>query len=300
MIRRFAQITCALTYCLVLLGGLVHNTRSSLACPDWPLCFGQVFPKMEGGVLVEHSHRLLASTVGLCTLTLMILLLRRKPRGLGALGVVAFCCVLFQGLLGGVTVLYRLPTLVSTTHLAVSMLFFSILLYIIWQLEPVKPRPLPAPVRQVTLIAAVGVYLQMILGAFMRHLGAGLSCTDVPFCADGVWPRGAHGAIQLHAAHRLGGIAVFALVLFAAIVTFRAARGRTGLRLLALVAPLLVVAQIVLGLWSVTSFLDVVPVTLHLALAAALLADLVYLHLRARRVAASLPAASAPEGALAA
>ena len=59
------------------MGGLVHNTRSSLACPDWPLCFGHVFPKMEGGVLVEHSHRLVAATVTFLALGLMIGALRR-------------------------------------------------------------------------------------------------------------------------------------------------------------------------------------------------------------------------------
>ena len=106
MIRRFAIFTTALTFCLVLLGGLVHNTRSSLACPDWPLCFGRLFPKMEGGVLVEHSHRLLATAVGILTIALATFLWRE---GRGRLGLVAIALVVFQGILGGITVRLRLP-----------------------------------------------------------------------------------------------------------------------------------------------------------------------------------------------
>src|SRR4051795_10636605 len=73
-IHRFAVATAAATYVLILIGGLVHGTGSSLACPDWPTCYGTMLPKMEGGVLVEHSHRLAAGVVVILTLLLAILL----------------------------------------------------------------------------------------------------------------------------------------------------------------------------------------------------------------------------------
>src|SRR4051794_41950912 len=84
-LRRFAIVTAACTFVLLLMGGIVHNTRSSLACPDWPLCFGRVFPKMEGGVLVEHSHRLVAATVSMLAVGVMggCWLRARRPRGRG-------------------------------------------------------------------------------------------------------------------------------------------------------------------------------------------------------------------------
>src|SRR3954466_1741169 len=84
------------TYLLIRIGGLVHGTGSSLACPDWPTCYGTMMPKMEGGVLVEHSHRLAAVTVAVLTLLLAIMLtvtrapaLRRlRPFGWLAVGLV--------------------------------------------------------------------------------------------------------------------------------------------------------------------------------------------------------------------
>src|SRR3954454_1023710 len=69
-IHRLAVVTAVATYLLILIGGLVHGTGSSLACPDWPTCYGTFMPKMEGGVLVEHSHRLAAGTVVILTLVL--------------------------------------------------------------------------------------------------------------------------------------------------------------------------------------------------------------------------------------
>src|SRR5260370_42571556 len=117
-LRRFAVVTASATFLLLLLGGLVHNTRSSLACPDWPLCFGSAFPKMEGGVLVEHSHRLVASSVGLLTAVLAVLMARRAVRtggrALFGLGALAFLCAAPQGVLGGRTDIYPFPPLVST------------------------------------------------------------------------------------------------------------------------------------------------------------------------------------------
>src|SRR6185436_1137857 len=70
VVHRFAVTTAVATFLLILIGGLVHGTGSSLACPDWPTCYGSLMPKMEGGVLIEHSHRLAAGTVVIMTLAL--------------------------------------------------------------------------------------------------------------------------------------------------------------------------------------------------------------------------------------
>ncbi len=295
-LARLALALLGLTFCLLLAGGLVHNTRSSLACPDWPLCFGSAFPRMEGGVLIEHGHRLLATSVGLGTIILVFgLASRARKTGehrLTWLGVAALALVVFQGVLGGLTVIYRLPTLVSTAHLATSMLFFSLLIYINFRLRPTPPRTraaLPPTVATWSAIATATVYLQMLLGALMRHLGAGLACTDLPLCRGEVWPAGAHPNVLLHVTHRLAALAVLFVTIMVARVTWRAG-ARPLVRALALIAPLLTLVQGTLGVLSITSFLDAAPVTAHLGVAALLLADLFCLHLVAREVPARVAA----------
>ncbi len=280
---RLALITLGLTFLLLLLGGVVHNTHSSLACPDWPLCNGQVFPVMKGGVLIEHSHRLLASLVGVCTIGLLALLMRRASitgeRDLNRLGVGALLLVVLQGVLGGLTVIWRLPTWTSTSHLAVSMLFFLTVLYIALRVRPQTDRaPLSPSVRGLLWVGVGLTYAQIVLGALVRHLGAGLSCIDVPYCGGALWPKG--GYQELHMLHRLVGVALFLVLLAVSVATARVARGSA--RVLAILLPFLVAVQIGLGLLSVTSFLGPMQVTLHLGVAVLILASLWILQLGSR------------------
>jgi heme A synthase len=221
-------------------------------------------------------------------------------RGHKWLGIAALSCVIAQGVLGGLTVIFRLPTMVSTAHLAVSQLFFCILLYVVFLTRPrnAEAAPLPDRVRRMTAWAAGLVYLQMLLGALMRHLGAGLSCVEIPLCKGWMSPDTVP-AFKLHMLHRLFALVVLGHVIGTAVVSFRAAHGRPWVRALAIAAPLLVGVQIGLGLLSITSFLDVVPVTAHLGVAALILADLVSLHLLSRGPLGA-PATAPAEGPYAA
>ena len=131
--HRFAIFTACATFVLLLIGGIVHGTGSSLACPDWPLCFGQFFPEMKGNVFFEHGHRLFASLVGVLTVILCGLcfgVVEKGQRWGRRLGLLAVGLVIFQGVLGGLTVIYKLPTLISLAHLCTSMLFFALVLSI--------------------------------------------------------------------------------------------------------------------------------------------------------------------------
>ena len=116
-VHRFAVLTAGATLVLIFVGALVTSTGSGLAVPDWPLSFGQVFPPMVGGVLFEHEHRLVAALVGLLTVALMVLLTQWESRiWVRWLARGAVLAVLLQGTLGGMTVLLRLPLVVSVTH----------------------------------------------------------------------------------------------------------------------------------------------------------------------------------------
>ena len=278
--RRMAIVTAWATWVLLLIGGLVHNTRSSLACPDWPLCFGQVMPKMVGGVAYEHSHRLAGTMVGLLTIALAALMWRRgrpwRGRGLIAVGL-----VVFQGVLGGITVLFRLPPLVSTTHLGTSLIFFAYLIWLAFRMGEGEPVALAAPLRRWIGVALALVYVQSLAGALMRHLGAGLACVDLPLCRGSLWPIDAHPAVQLHALHRWLAIVVGAVVIVVAVRVGRAA-GCARLRAVAAGLVCVVLAQITLGVASVMTFLDALPVTAHLGGAALLLAGLVSMGLSTR------------------
>ena len=278
---RLARATAAATFALLVIGGMVHATGSSLACPDWPLCYGQFFPAMEGGVLYEHGHRLVALAVSLLTVALAVTVWRRRRETavrVGSLGAVAL--VLFQASLGALTVVWKLPLVVSSGHLATSMAFFSLLVWLSWRLAPSSPTagesPAPGPVRALAGVAAVTVYLQIVLGALVRHTGSGLACdTSVVLCQGAVWPPG--GPAQLVTLHRLAGVAVALLLTVATVAALRAGPYRA--RRAALLAPALVVVQILLGAWTVWSLISVTVVSLHLAGGVLLLADSLLLFL---------------------
>lgn len=292
LVHGFAIATAVATYLLILIGGLVHGTGSSLACPDWPTCYGSLMPVMQGGVAVEHSHRLAAGTVVILTLVLATLVTRsREPahRPLRRVAWLAVGLVFTQALLGGITVLLRLPTLVSTLHTATSLLFFCTVLYLAVRSRPAVAKPSAgldtaalarprARAVDLALVTAVAVYFQMVLGGLVRHSGAALACLDVPLCRGSLWPD-AHPTVLVQALHRLGAATVGLFVVASAAASFRAAVGRPFLRALALAGPVLVAAQIWLGLHAVTSFLDLATVEAHLGVATALLASQVGLAL---------------------
>jgi heme A synthase len=283
--HRAVLVTAGATFLLLLVGGVVHATDSGLACPDWPQCFGSFFPAMVGKVFFEHGHRLFATGVGILTIVQLVIVWIARPAGHPArwLSVVALLLVIWQGVLGGMTVKMQLPDAVSTAHLATSMLFLSLLILLAFRTRPATvDQPLSPGLRRAIGAAAVLVYVQIVLGALVRHTDSGLACTTLPLCGGVVLPAGADWRIVLHVVHRLGALVAGGAVIAASVAALAASDRNRTVRRLALVAPGLVVAQIALGVMSVLSALEVVIVTAHLGGGALLLVTMVSMSLGAR------------------
>jgi cytochrome c oxidase assembly protein subunit 15 len=177
-LHRYAIVVACLTFLLVIAGGLVTSTGSSLAVPDWPLSFGQFFPKMEGGVFYEHGHRMIAGAVAILTLILVIWLWRSEPRRfVRYLGLAAIAAVLIQATLGGITVLYKLPAPVSIAHATLGQIFFCLVVSIAVMTsfpESLGRGEKWTKVQRLGVLTLTFIVLQLIAGATIRHTGKGL------------------------------------------------------------------------------------------------------------------------------
>src|SRR5215475_7527735 len=176
-LNRFAILVACATFFLIIAGALVTSHDAGLATSDWPLSNGQVFPKMVGNLFWEHGHRMVATTVGMLTIVLMIYVLRREKRSwVRKLGVFALAAVVAQGLLGGLTVKLMLPLAVSSAHATLAQLFFCTTVSLAvftsrsWiQATPISEEKGTLPLRYLCTAALVTIFLQLILGATLRH-----------------------------------------------------------------------------------------------------------------------------------
>src|SRR5437867_4522558 len=198
MLHRFCKFVAGCTVLLLLAGSLVTSTDSGLAVPDWPTTYGWnmfTFPpaKWVGGILYEHGHRLIASGVGVLTIALAAWLwVADERRWLKWLGVAALAAVVLQGVLGGLTVLFFLPPAISTAHASLAEVFFCLTISIALFTSPGWRRQEGVVVdsrltRFATVTTAV-IYLQILIGAAMRHTDAGLAIPDLPLMFAGVIP----------------------------------------------------------------------------------------------------------------
>lgn len=184
MAHRLALALCAATFVLILVGGLVTNTGAALAVPDWPTTFGYnmfLFPwsKMVGGILYEHSHRLLGAAVGILTVALGVTLwLSERRRWLRRLGVVALLAVILQGVLGGLRVLL-VEGAIAIVHGSLAQAFFGLAVCLTlvtspsWAAAPARAAD-ALLLRRLSLLTTGVAYLQIVFGAFLTHFGARL------------------------------------------------------------------------------------------------------------------------------
>jgi cytochrome c oxidase assembly protein subunit 15 len=182
--HRLAVLLVCATFPLLFIGGLVSSKGAGLAVPDWPTTFGYpmfLYPwsKMVGNIFYEHSHRLVASCVGLLTIALTVTVWLRESRAwLRWLAVAALLLVIVQGILGGLRVILLEQTL-AIVHAATAQAFFALTIALAvftskeWLSlpEPTKSLNDGGRLRRLCLATTALIYMQVIIGAVLRHTG---------------------------------------------------------------------------------------------------------------------------------
>ncbi len=296
-LHRCATFLACATFLLILAGALVTSNDAGLSVPDWPTSFGSFrMPRMVGGVLYEHGHRMIAGTVGLLTILLAVWLWLKEPRRwVRRLGAIAVLAVIAQAVLGGITVLFYLPVAISVSHATLAQLFFCITVSLAlftspeWRWDEARREdPATPSLRQLTTATTAATLLQLVLGAAFRHSGMGI------------------------APHLVGAAVVTLLVTWVATRVLRGFAKQARLRQPALLLVGLLGAQVFLGIASYVMRLAardapqplpavVAVTTAHVAVGALVLVASLVLTLEAFRTLAgsgrTVEIASVPEGA---
>jgi cytochrome c oxidase assembly protein subunit 15 len=299
-LNRFAWFTAVATLLLICSGGMVTSKGVGLAVPDWPTTFGYnmfLFPisKWVGGIFFEHTHRLIASVVGFLTIILAAWLWRTdSPRWVRNLGLVALAAVILQGILGGLRVT-MLKDQIGIFHACLAQAFLGVLVLIAvatsrrWKLLPQTTKnDRLGRVFRIGVVTATAIYLQLALGATMRHQHRDLAILDFPtanhqwipdtspqaLASINAW-RDTQGLsdvtvfqIWLQMVHRFG-----ALVVTAGTAAIWSTARKTAPEL-PLIRPLsnllvaVVVCQIGLGAWTIWSNKAADVATTHVAVGA--------------------------------
>ncbi|HEU0208647.1 MAG TPA: COX15/CtaA family protein [Candidatus Udaeobacter sp.] len=302
-INYFAWVTCVATLLLICSGGMVTSKNVGLAVPDWPTTFGYnmfLFPvsKWVGGILFEHTHRLMGSLVGFLTIVLAVWLWvcenRRWVRNLGA---VAVAGVILQGILGGLRVT-MMKDQIGIFHACVAQAFLGLLIFIalvttkFWcSLSHELVDSQFSPIRIFSFAITVAIYVQLALGATMRHQHRDLSILDFP-TANGAWIPDTSAAalariniwrdanalsqvsafqIWLQMAHRFLALIIATAILSFCVRAWRHARNFAVLRRLSALWVALVFCQIALGAWVIWSNKAADIATTHVAVGAVML-----------------------------
>jgi heme a synthase len=301
MLHRFAKFVAGCTVLLVLAGSLVTSTDSGLSVPDWPTTYGWnmfTFPpsKWVGGILYEHGHRLIASTVGFLTIVLAVwLAVSDHRRWMKRLGAAALGAVIAQGVLGGLTVMFFLPPAISTAHAGLAEIFFCLTVAIALFTSPRWIEGYSGPgenvvddsgLRRLATATTALVFCQILVGATMRHTGAGLAIPDFPLMFGHLWPTHWDAKIAIHFTHRAGAVLVLLAVAATSGTAWQRYRGSVHRELVrpAMLLAALVVVQVTLGAMTVLSRRDVWINSVHVVCGALVLTTSLVLTLRTWRV----------------
>ncbi len=281
-VQRVAWAATVVTYFLIALGGTVLATDSGLSCPDWPLCYGQAYSSGTYHVFLEQFHRFTAATVSILIVLLMIgiIVWARKDRALLTLAIAAPILLAVQIVLGGLTVLWKLPPQIITAHLATALAIFAVVITMaVLSGKPALSKEHPAKTRRFAQLAisnALLVYILMLFGSYVTGSEAGLACLGWPLCTPASWAVSNHLA-DINILHRVFAVFVGLVMLWTVISALRRWRIAPGQAIVGLVGGVLFVCQAIVGGLIVLLKEPAFVAGLHLALATAVWGTLVVL-----------------------
>jgi len=247
--RALVYLTLALSFLVVVWGGVVRVSGSGLGCPDWPLCHGQFLPGLDTATRIEWFHRFLgvAGGLSLAGLVAVTIVSHRIQRRVLTLVVASGVLYVLQAVLGGIVVLLELPSTWVTAHLANAEVLLAVLTVLAVEIHwpALATRGRGAPWTALLLAAAVGTFVLMLTGAYVRGADASTACATWPLCDDGAFPIFGGAAIQM--AHRWVAAVVGVVLLAACWQAWRHRREAPGLGALAISTAVAFVAQIAVG-----------------------------------------------------
>lgn len=253
MFRAFSLAAAVAAFTLAILGSWIRINGAGMTCPDWPLCHGAIVPVLNGGVILEWSHRMVALLVGVLFLGALISGWRVRSQIAGVrpilLGIAGIFVV--QVLLGAATVAVSNSPWSVVLHWGMGMLFLAALtaLAVVAVVQPrVGPWPPQSGLLAMLIFAAATAFITMCAGAFVSSSGAGLACSLLPGCEVGNW-LGSTPAEGAQMAHRILAAGVFLAATIAAYWSSLATTPRV--RAAALFAYALIVLQVMLGMANV-------------------------------------------------
>ena len=243
----------------VTLGGVVRVTDSGLGCPDWPLCHGEIIPPFDTATLIEYSHRLSGSVLGLLVIASAVVAWRhfRHNRVVFHTSIAALVLVLVAGILGGITVLTELDPRFVLLHLAIAEILIACLIFAAitgWNHHPATDSRTPEysdKIKPLIIASIVGGFVLILSGSYMVGEGYGTSCATWPLCRGSILPDGM--AYAIHMGHRYVAAIVGVVILWTAWKAWVSSPAQSIVRLASAFLAAAFTLQIVVGalvVWS--------------------------------------------------
>ncbi len=270
------KITVVSLFLLLVWGNIVAGLKAGLGCPDWPLCHGRVLPPFRWDIYTEFTHRILGVVASVFLIILAYQRFRHYRDKSKFIPILIVILLLIQIALGGIVVLLELPVNLTTVHFANAILIYSLAFYMAF-FDGEKREPVFSIRSYGMLFFLLGlmVFSQAVLGAYVRHSGAGLACPDFPKCL-GFWiPPELSGMVLIHFSHRTFAYIIFITVFVIFISTYlNSDLRRDRSRVLILLG--LIAVQIMIGVGVIHSKLYFLTTALHLAVALLILSTVLY------------------------